>query len=128
MNIRRVALRAEAATIRFPSRILTKPCERRVPDLMVKQEEALDSSSAITHVMVTGATGFVGRQMIRTLLAHGLTPVCLVRDAEKLRAQHKDVDAERLVPIVGGLKDAGSLREAADRSQAAGQGARRDRA
>jgi len=39
--------------------------------------------------------------------------------SEKLCAQHRDVDVERIVPIVGGLSDAGPLREVSDRSQAA---------
>jgi len=74
---------------------------------------------SIQRVMVTGATGFVGRAVVRELLAKGLRPVCLVRSAEKLRAQHPEVDPERFTPIVGSLKDRGALREAADVSQAA---------
>lgn len=79
----------------------------------------MEAPKQITHVFVTGATGFVGRQVVRSLLAKGLTPVCLVRDADKIRNQHRDVDVERIVPIVGGLSDSSALREAADRSQAA---------
>jgi uncharacterized protein YbjT (DUF2867 family) len=74
---------------------------------------------SIQSVMVTGATGFVGRAVVRELLAKGLRPVCLVRSAEKLRAQHPEVDPERFTPIVGSLKDRGALRDAADVSQAA---------
>jgi len=73
----------------------------------------------IQSVFVTGATGFVGRAMVRELLAKGLRPVCLVRSADKLRAQHRDVDPERFTPIVGRLSDRSALREAADLSQAA---------
>src|SRR3972149_1617869 len=76
-------------------------------------------STSIQSVMLTGATGFVGRAVVRELLARGLRPVCLVRSAEKLRAQHHDVDPERFTPIVGSLSDRGALREAADQSQAA---------
>ena len=74
---------------------------------------------SIQTVFVTGATGFVGRAVVRELLAKGLRPVCLVRSTEKLRAQHPEVDPERFTPIVGSLKDRGALREAADVSQAA---------
>ncbi len=73
----------------------------------------------IRDVMLTGATGFVGRSMVRALLARGLRPVCVVRSADKLLAQHRDVDPERLVPVVGSLSDPASLREAAELSQAA---------
>jgi len=70
-------------------------------------------SKSIRNVMLTGATGFVGRAVVRELLAKGLRPVCLVRSAEKLRAQHREVDPKRFTPIVGSLKDRGALREAA---------------
>jgi len=76
-------------------------------------------STSIQSVMLTGATGFVGRSVVRELLAKGLRPVCLVRSAEKLRAQHRDVASERFTPIVGSLSDRGALREAAEQSQAA---------
>jgi len=76
-------------------------------------------SKSIRNVMLTGATGFVGRAVVRELLAKGLRPVCLVRSAEKLRAQHREVDPKRFTPIVGSLKDRGALREAAEQSQAA---------
>ncbi|MCH7840497.1 MAG: NAD(P)H-binding protein [Planctomycetes bacterium] len=73
----------------------------------------------IRDVMLTGATGFVGRSIVRALLARGLRPVCVVRSASKLLAQHRDVDPERLVPVVGSLNDPSALREAAELSQAA---------
>lgn len=72
-----------------------------------------------SSVMVTGATGFVGRYVIRELLSRGLTPVCLVRDANKLHAQHRDVSPNRLTPIIGDITDRKSIRQAAALSQAA---------
>jgi len=69
--------------------------------------------------MLTGATGFVGRSIVRELLAKGLTPVCLVRSTEKLLQQHRAVDPDRLVPVVGNLTDRNALRQAAEMSQAA---------
>ncbi len=74
---------------------------------------------SIQNVFVTGATGFVGRAVVRELLAMGLRPVCLVRSAEKLRAQHCDAAPERFTSILGSLSDRRALREAADQCQAA---------
>jgi len=79
----------------------------------------MSKSSEIQSVLVTGATGFVGRAVVRELCARGLRPVCLVRSAEKLRRQHPELGSDRMTPIVGGLRDAKALREAARLSQAA---------
>ncbi len=73
----------------------------------------------INNVMLTGATGLVGRSVVRELLARGLKPVCLVRSAGRLFAGHPEIATERLVPVVGTLSDARALREAAELSQAA---------
>ncbi len=83
--------------------------------------ESRESSvaSEFKQVMVTGATGFVGRSVVRELLSRGITPVCVVRSAEKLFGQNRDVDRERIVAVTGGLGDKGALRHAAELSQAA---------
>ncbi len=73
----------------------------------------------IDRVLVTGATGFVGRHVVRRLLASGYTPVCLVRSASRLFSQHKDVGEGRLIPIVGDLSSRKAVRQAADMCQAA---------
>ena len=78
----------------------------------------MSETPEIQSVMVTGATGFVGRSVVYELLARGLTPVCVVRSPEKLFDQHPEVDRERLVPVVGSLSDGDALRHAADLSQA----------
>lgn len=78
----------------------------------------MTESPSIHSVWVTGATGFVGRSVVRELVAKGLRPVCLVRSPDKLRRQHADIGSDRMTPILGGLRDAGALREAAELSQA----------
>lgn len=75
-------------------------------------------ASNIQSVMVTGATGFVGRSIVRELLARGLTPVCVVRSPEKLRSQHPAEAAGRIMAVPGDLFDRDALRRAADISQA----------
>ena len=79
----------------------------------------MEDKPEITSVFVTGATGFVGRAVVRELLARGITPVCLVRSPKKLRSQHREVNAERLVPVPGDLFDAKALHSALELSQAA---------
>lgn len=78
----------------------------------------MSEGAAIERVLVTGATGFVGKSVIRELLARGYTPVCLVRSPGKLRRQHPDVNPERFVPVVGGLSDRKALRAAAQQAHA----------
>lgn len=75
--------------------------------------------SQMQNVFVTGATGFVGRYVVRELLRRGITPVCLVRSADKLVRQHPDVHPDKLTPVIGTLSDAGALSRAAEVSQAA---------
>ena len=72
----------------------------------------------IRSVMVTGATGFVGRSVVRELLSRGYQPVCLVRSPQKLLKQHPDVSPDRMTTVAGDLHDAAALRHAADLSQA----------
>lgn len=78
----------------------------------------MSEGAAIERVLVTGATGFVGKSVMRELLARGYTPVCVVRNPEKLRRQHSDVNPERWVSVVGSLTDRAALRDAAQASQA----------
>ena len=79
----------------------------------------MSETSTMERVLVTGATGFVGRAVVRELCARGLRPVCLVRAPEKLRRQHPELGEDRLTPIVGDLGDARALRDAAKQCQAA---------
>ncbi len=79
----------------------------------------MSESSAVQNIMVTGATGFVGRSVVRELLARGLRPVCLVRSRQKLIGQHPHVDPDRLAIVQGSLGDRNALRHAAKLSRAA---------
>ncbi|RME37187.1 MAG: NAD-dependent epimerase/dehydratase family protein [Planctomycetota bacterium] len=74
---------------------------------------------AIRNVMVTGATGFVGRAVVRELIARGFKPICVVRNPARLEDQHRDLPPERFSAVVGSLHDRRALRRAADVSQAA---------
>lgn len=72
----------------------------------------------INNVLVTGATGFVGRSIVRELLMRGYKPICVVRDVAKLRRQHPRVDPDRITPIIASLSDRRALQHAADLCQA----------
>ncbi|MBI1826460.1 MAG: complex I NDUFA9 subunit family protein [Planctomycetes bacterium] len=77
-----------------------------------------DKTTVPRSVMVTGATGFVGRHIVRNLLARGITPVCLVRSPSKLQSQYPREAAKRIKTVVGDLWDLGALAEAASQSRA----------
>jgi len=70
-------------------------------------------------VLVTGATGFVGRYIVRELLARGYTAVCLARDPNKLRQVVPEASPSQLVAIKGDLHDHDALARAAGQAQAA---------
>lgn len=71
-----------------------------------------------SKVLVTGASGFVGRYVVRELIARGYGAVCLARDTEKMRRVVPDVAAAQLTVVKGDLNDAESLRRAAQQAQA----------
>ncbi len=66
-------------------------------------------------LLVTGATGYVGGQLVPRLLAEGHRVRCLVRDASRLTAPWRD----RVEVVTGTVEDEGAVLRAADGADAA---------
>ncbi len=85
----------------------------------MSQETSRAGGAEIERVLVTGATGFVGRYVVRALYLRGYQPVCLVRSRSRLADATGGIPEDRLDVVVGSLFDKSALREAAERSDAA---------
>ena len=71
------------------------------------------------RVLLTGATGFVGRSVLRELIAKGHKAVCLVRDRDAFLASAKHLPADRFEVVSGSIFDHESLAAAAQGADAA---------
>jgi hypothetical protein len=60
------------------------------------------------NVLITGATGFVGSNLVRALSQKGYSVTCLVRKTSNTQALHK----ESIRLVIGDIYDATSIREA----------------
>lgn len=73
---------------------------------------------AIPRVLVTGATGFVGRWVVRELAAQGHFALCLVRDRQKVEPLIRQYGADRVQAVEADLFDEASVANAANGSDA----------
>ncbi len=73
----------------------------------------------IKRVLLTGATGFVGRYVLRELLRRGHTAICLVRSKMALSRVCDGLDRSRVIAVEGSLFNRKALAEAAAQSEAA---------
>ncbi|MHC5111769.1 MAG: SDR family NAD(P)-dependent oxidoreductase [Planctomycetota bacterium] len=90
------------------------------PSNPVEREAAPSTDPApIQSVLITGATGFVGRYVVQEITRRGLRAVCLVRSQERLLHQHPHAVHDLLSAVQGDLADSTALREAAARADAA---------
>lgn len=70
------------------------------------------------RVLLTGASGFVGSEVLRRLVTVGHTAVCLVRDPDKLASRSHHLEPKRVIARRGDVFDAKSIGEAARGAQA----------
>jgi uncharacterized protein YbjT (DUF2867 family) len=85
-------------------------------DTIHSRQESADAARASaggSKVLVTGGSGFVGRYIIRELVAGGYVPSCLVRSPEKLLSVLAPEQQPTLQVVVGDVFDSYALEEGA---------------
>ncbi len=89
------------------------------PAPVSEENELKDAPPFLARVFVTGGSGFVGRSIVRELIARGHRPVCLVRDRQRFLERMSDLPADRLEAVAGDLFDDAALTKAVDGAEAA---------
>ncbi len=89
-----------------------------MPGTIPKTTPAEEPTLGIKRVLLTGATGFVGRHVLRELVHRGYEAVCLVRRRDRLKSVTQELDQTRIAGIEGSLFDKGALKEAANQCDA----------
>lgn len=76
-------------------------------------DQSKEGESFATRVFVTGGAGFVGRWVVRELVARGHQAVCLVRDRQRFARLMRQLPPDRVETVAGDLFDDAVVRQGA---------------
>ena len=71
------------------------------------------------RVLLTGATGFVGGDVLKRLVSSGFVPVCVVRDPDKFAPRAGSFAGAEIAVVQGDVTSAAAIQRAADQSDLA---------